>query len=129
MASAGRNLRFEGQDRGTALCVANLNSLIHLGVVVGVRLGGEIENLIRKGQLWEQKRNRAARLDGVAGVCTGGETGSPIARASSGSRSAADIKDLMDLKGAARLGGVAGVRPGRVANKNDSQGRALGAEA
>ena len=52
-------------------------------------------NPIRKGELWEQKRSRAARLGGVAGVRSGGETLVDKARSRT-----------------ARLGGVAGVRPG-----------------
>ena len=52
-------------------------------------------NLDRKGTPWQQKRSRAARLGGVAGVRPGGETLVDKARSRR-----------------ARLGGVAGVRPG-----------------
>ena len=70
-------------------------------------------NSIRKGELWEKKRSRAARLGGEAGVHHAGQTGMRSAMASSGSKRAVRRKPGIRLGGeTGRLRHKPDIRPG-----------------
>ena len=66
------NLNFALKTRrGGCALRGTLNSAVRLGGVAGFRASGETGNLISMGELWEQKRSRAARDAAELAECEG----------------------------------------------------------